>query len=158
MSEKLATTAAAAPPAIKIETIMTSAVRHISPEMTVREAIMLLTSHEISGAPVVDNFGKVLSVCSEGDLLKLAATTGLDKSINSCLGKLATTEKLITLKKTATFSEAYVLFLTKHVHRIIITDSNGKLQGILSRSNILRVLCASDEGGGAADGSKAKPA
>ena len=139
MSEK----SSPVPSALKIESIMTSAVRHVSPEMTVREAITLLTNHNVSGAPIVDTGGHVISVVSEGDLLKLAATVGLEKPISFCLQKLPKAEKLITLKRSSAFSEAYMLFLSHPVHRIIVIDSNGKLQGIVSRSNILRVLVAS---------------
>jgi predicted transcriptional regulator len=32
------------------------------------------------------------------------------------------------------------LFLTHSVHRIIVIDNNWKLQGIVSRSNLLRML------------------
>jgi CBS domain-containing protein len=133
------------PPALKVEDVMTSTVHSVSPEMTVRDAIVLLTGHGVSGAPLIDALGKVISVVSEGDLLKLAATEGLEKALTFCLAKLPKTEKLITLRKSNTFSDAYRLFLTHPVHRIIITDGNGKLQGIVSRSNILRILGAKGE-------------
>lgn len=141
MSDK----AAPATPTLKVEDIMTSNVMGVPPEMTVREAMQLLSTHKISGAPVVNNMNKVLSVLSEGDLLKLAASEGMDKSISACLPKLCKTENLMTLKKTNTFSEAYMMFLTKGVHRIIVIDGNGNLQGIVSRSNVLRVICSTSD-------------
>ena len=125
---------------MRIETFMTSEVFSVSPEMTVRDAIGLITTKKISGAPVVDSMHKVISVISEGDLLKLAASGALEKTIASCLTKLPKTEKLMTLKKTDTFTDAYKMFLTHPVHRIVITDANGRLQGIVSRSNVLRLL------------------
>lgn len=137
--------AAAATPQLKVEDIMTSNVMGVSPEMTVREAMRLLSTHKISGAPIVNNMNKVLSVLSEGDLLKLAASEGMDKTISTCLPRLCKTENLMTLKKTNTFSEAYMMFLTKTVHRIIVIDGNGNLQGIVSRSNVLRVICSTSD-------------
>ena len=139
MSDK----AKSAPP-LKIEAIMISDVQSVHTEMTVRDAILLVTKYKISGAPVVDTLGHVVSVVSEGDLLKLAASVGLDKPISFCLSKLVKTEKLITLKRTSSFSEAYTTFLNHPVHRIIIIDGSGKLQGIVTRSNILKTLCAPD--------------
>ena len=130
-------------PVVKMEDIMTATVHCATPEMTVREVIGLITGHKISGVPVVDKMNCVLSVISEGDLLKLAANVGLDKSIGYCMqmSKLRKTTELLTLRKDSAFSDAYNLFITHGVQRIIITDSNGKLQGIVSRSNILRLMC-----------------
>lgn len=129
-----------APRPMQVETIMTTQVLTVNPTMTVRDAILLLTTNNISGAPVVDNKQTVLSVVSEGDLLKLAASMGMEKQINLCLEKLPKFDDLITARSHATFTDIYKLFLGRSVHRIIITDDNGKLRGIVSRSNVLRVL------------------
>lgn len=130
-------------PVVTMQDIMTSTVHCVSPEMSVREAVALITGHKISGAPVVDKMNNVLTVVSEGDLLKLAASAGLEKTIGYCIqmSKLKKTEELITLRKSSAFSEAYSLFIAHGMQRIIITDDNGKLHGIVSRSNILRLMC-----------------
>lgn len=127
-------------PQILVENIMTTQVHAISPLMSVREAILLLTSNRVSGAPVCDKSHNVMSVVSEGDLLKLAASMGLEAKISLCLDKLPKFESLVTAKRNEPFTEVYKKFLTKSIHRIIVTDANGKLQGIVSRSNVLRVL------------------
>ena len=125
---------------LTVESIMTSNVQAVTQTMTVREAILLLVEKKISGAPVVDKLEKVVSVVSEGDLLKLAASHGLDKPIAMCVDKLVKVEKLVTAKKTEPFTEVYKRFLSHPVHRILVTDGNGKLQGIVTRSNVLKVL------------------
>ena len=125
---------------MKIEAFMTVDVFTVSLEMTVRAATQLMTEKHISGAPVVDTMGKVITVISEGDLLKLSAAGMLEKPVATCLSKLVKTDKLITLTRGADFKDAYKLFLANSVHRIIIIDGSGKLQGIVSRSNILRLL------------------
>ncbi len=131
-----------AQPILLIEQIMVTDVKCVTPEMTVREVIDLLMEHSFSGAPVVDQMEKVISVCCEGDLLRLAASVGLDREISSILGKLPKREKLLTLKRSNSFSEAYQMFLNNHVRRIIVTDGNGNLQGLVSRSDILSILCS----------------
>lgn len=135
-----AATAIETPPSICVKDIMTSKVLKVLPEMTVKEAISLMVKNSISGAPVVDSNDKVMSVVSEGDLLKLATSAGLDKTIFQCLMKLTKTEQLLTAKKTDFFADVYKKFLTYPVHRIIVVDDMGRLEGIVSRSNILRVL------------------
>lgn len=123
-----------------VEHFMTVDVFTVTLEMTVRESIELLTTKRISGAPVVGNSGVVVSVISEGDLLKLAAAGKLHEPIAKCLDKLVPTAQLVTLKKSSTFVEAYRTFLSASVHRLLVTDGSGKLQGIVSRSNLLRML------------------
>ncbi len=130
--------------AMTVEKIMTSSVHSIHPDMTVRDAILLLLKHHISGAPVVDSSRKVMSVVSEGDLLKLAASQGLDKTIFQCMIKLTRSDKLITIAKTEPFTEAYKKFLTQSVHRLIVVDNMGRLEGLVSRSNVLRILADPD--------------
>lgn len=123
-----------------VKDFMTSNVVTVTLKMTVREAIIMLTTSKISGAPVVDLANKVVSVVSEGSLLKLAAAKKLDKSIESCLSLLPKESKLVTLSTKSTFIDVYRLFLASPVHRIIVADANGHLQGIVSRSNILRII------------------
>ena len=125
---------------MKVKEFMTPSVHTVTLDMTVREAIEKLTSNQISGAPIVDSSQKVVSVVSEGNLLKLAAGKNLDKKISQVIGQLPKSESLIHLSSASSFIDAYRLFLANSVHRIIIMDANGKLQGIVSRSNVLRIL------------------
>lgn len=109
--------------------------------MSVRQAIKLLTHYQISGAPIIDNLQKVISVMSEGDALKLAAQPGgMDKLIGACLDQLPKTDKLITTRASNSFADVYKQFLHHPFHRILVVDGGGKLVGLVSRSNILRLL------------------
>lgn len=135
-----ATAPAAAPTPMLVEQVMVTNVRSISSEMTVRQAIQELLKNSISGAPVIDSQKKVLTVVSEGDLLKLAASMGLEKTIYQCMLKLTKTDKLITAKRTDKFTDLYRKFLSNSVHRLIVVDEKGRLEGLVSRSNVLRAL------------------
>ncbi len=127
-------------PKILVETIMTSQVHCVTTEMTIQDSIKLLLDHSIRGAPVVDSAQKVISVITEGDLLKLASSVGLSKTVGQCLFALVQTGELVTMKKDASFAEVYKKFLQTSVHRIIITSDTGKIQGLVSQSNVLRIL------------------
>jgi predicted transcriptional regulator len=132
------------PPEIKVETIMTKAVHVITQSMTLRDAIKLLTEHKIAGAPIVDGMNNVISVMTEGDALKLAALPGgMDKQISKCMDQLCKTNNLITAKANDSFADVYKLFLHHGFHRVIVVDSSGKLHGLVSRSNVLRLLVES---------------
>ena len=128
---------------IQIQSLMTSQVHCIRPDMTIHEAITILLNHSVAGAPVVDDQNKVLTVASEGDLLKLAANGSLDKKISQCMDRLCRTENLITLRRTDAFATAYMKFLSHPVHRLIVIDEKGRLEGIVSRSNVLKIVLES---------------
>jgi predicted transcriptional regulator len=125
---------------MKVSSIMISDVHSVTLQMTIRDAIHLLVKHRISGAPVVDQSHVVVSVVSEGDLLKLAASLGLDKMIAAGLDRLITQEKMIVAKKTDTFTDVYRLFLKHSVHRVVVVDGNYRLLGLVSRSTVLRLI------------------
>jgi CBS domain-containing protein len=57
---------------LKVRDIMTADVVTVGPELSVREAMDVLTRHRVSGAPVVAN-GEVLGVVAASDLIALAA-------------------------------------------------------------------------------------
>lgn len=123
-----------------VESIMTSNVFTLTPAMSLRDAIMVLLRNKISGAPVLDSNSRVISVVSEGNMLKIAAFEGLDATIQSCLDQLVKPSKIISVRKTDSVLDAYKLFLTNPVKRLIVMDTTGKLQGVVSRSNILKVF------------------
>jgi predicted transcriptional regulator len=127
-------------PTLTVGAIMTASVLSISPDMTIRDGIKMLLTNKISGAPVIDKNRKVMTVVSEGDLLKLAASSGLEKTIFQSMIKLTKTDKLLTVKKTDSFADAYKKFLASSVHRLIVVDDIGRLDGLVTRSTILRVL------------------
>lgn len=146
-----------AAPAVTVATIMRTHVHCVTTDMTVREAIEVLLVNSISGAPVVDNGKKAMSVVSQGDLLKLAATVGLDKTIFQCMMKLIKTDKLLTIDKTVPFPTVYKKFLTNPVHRFIVVDSMGRVEGIVSRSSVLKMLVKPPEPAKTAEPKPAAP-
>ena len=124
-----------------VEDIMIKTVHRIRPDMKVHDVIELLIRYQISGAPVVDTLENVMSVVSEGDLLRLAAQHGLDATIASCLPHLPAIKELVTIQAQQTFLDAYRLFLTHKLHRLIVVDANGRLHGLVTRADILRIFC-----------------
>jgi acetoin utilization protein AcuB len=65
---------------IKIKDIMTAEPFTVHPDLTVEETAQFLMEHKISGAPVVDEGGKVVGVITRDDLFKvLIALSGLGR-------------------------------------------------------------------------------
>jgi IMP dehydrogenase len=127
-------------PDLTIASIMSTSVFCVPLYMTIQDAIGFILKNKVRGVPVIDPNGKLASVITESDLMRLAASRGLDKKIESCMDALVKFENLVTLKKQASFEDAYRTFLNKSVHRIIVVDDTCRVQGLVSRSNVLQVL------------------
>ncbi|MGE0763970.1 MAG: HPP family protein [Bdellovibrionales bacterium] len=125
---------------LRVEDVMTSPVRSVTPSMTLKEVVDMYLQHNISGAPIVDQSGKVISVISQSDLIQFIAVEGMSKPVSHYMPRLPKPDQVISVTKTDVFKEVFKQFLVKPVRRIIVTDSNGKLQGIVSKSNLLRAF------------------
>ncbi len=134
------------PPRIYIEDIMVTKVYRVTPEMKLWEVAELFIKRQISGAPVVDQNDKVISMMGEGDTLRMAALHGLDTTVAHCLPEILQTKDIISLQIKSTFQEAYRTFLKHRIHRIPVMDSSGKLQGLITRSTVLVLFVESHYG------------
>jgi len=56
---------------IKVKTIMTKNPIFIAPELTVEETAEVLLQNKISGAPVVDDSGRVVGVITQSDVFRV---------------------------------------------------------------------------------------
>jgi CBS domain-containing protein len=128
------------PPTFTVHDFMVKTPHQVTPEMKLQDVVDLMIKQRISGAPVVNSLGTLITVIGEGDTLRLAATEGLECTISHCLNKLPLERNLITLQAHNTFAEAYRIFLKEKIHRIPIVDGNGRLLGLVSRSNILKIF------------------
>jgi predicted transcriptional regulator len=118
--------------------IMTKQVIKLNPMTSVRRAIETLVSNQISGAPIVDSNNKVITICSEMDLMKIAVIGGLDSLIGEYEDKLPATKSLVCIDKKAPFVDLFKLFLTRPVRRVLVMDTDGRLEGIVARRDIIR--------------------
>ncbi len=125
---------------LKVSDFMIEKVYFVTPKMTLEEVAEFLLKLKISGAPVVDSSGRVISVMGEGALLRLAASEGLKATVAHCLAKMTGQNEIVTMQKDGTFTDAYRLFLKHNIHRIPIVDSNGLLKGLVTRSSIFRLF------------------
>jgi predicted transcriptional regulator len=128
------------PPLIYVRDFMVQPVWTVSPKMHLWEVADLLIRKEISGAPIVDSMSRVISIIGEGITLRLAASEGLEATIEHCMNQLPKLDQIITVKPEDTFTDAYRLFLKHNIHRIPVIDSNANLKGIISRSVIFKIF------------------
>ena len=105
-------------------------------EMKIEDAINLLLKNRISGAPVVDEDGKLVGVLSEKDCLRIFANSAYNLTPGADVDKYMSTN-LTTLTPDVDVFTAAELFMKNPFRRLPIVDENGVLVGQISRRDIL---------------------
>jgi CBS domain-containing protein len=143
--------------------VMTREVKTIPADATLQDAAALLTAHDISGAPVVDENGKMVGIVSESDMLSEAkrraalphvAPFGLFIVPMEALERIyqqgatllvseVMTKKVTTIPEDMPLSRAADLMVNEKINRVPVVR-DGKLVGILTRHDVLRGLFASE--------------
>ena len=138
--------------------LMSTTLRVVPPEMPVTAVAELLSSHGISGVPVVDESGAPLGIITEGDLIRRLADEEpgplgwfLEQFQNT--GRLAgrfikahgakardvMTTEIASVTEDAPVEEIARLMERRRIKRVPVLR-NGKIVGIVSRSDLLRAI------------------
>jgi CBS domain-containing protein len=142
-----------------VRDVMTTEVVAVQPWTPFREIVNRLAEHRISAAPVLDAEGNVLGVVTEADLLLKQEHPDLElnvplvwsrrrrlereKAAAVVAGKLMTTPA-VTVPPTATVTEAARRLHAAGVKRLPVVDEAGRLVGIVSRADLLKVFTRPD--------------
>lgn len=145
---------------MRAKDVMTRDVVTAGPETTVTEIANILLSRHISAVPVVDQDGKVVGLVSEGDLMR-RQESGTERRPSWWLallqrpadraaeylkshGQLARhvmTSPAITMSEDTPLGEIARILEEKRIKRVPIVNE-GRLVGIVSRSNLLQGLAS----------------
>jgi CBS domain-containing protein len=109
--------------------IMTTDVIAVSPLTPVANLATILNKNHISGAPVLDENGKVIGIVSEADLI---ARKG--KQVKSIMST-----RVIEARETTTVEEIASLMIMHKVKRLPVMRGE-KMAGIVSRADIVRAI------------------
>ncbi len=127
-------------------------------EMTIDDAVHLMVVNRISGLPVVDSAGAVVGLISEGDLLR-RTELGTEARTSSWIGWLAgqgraarayvreharkvgevMTTPVITVTPETALADIVAIMESRHIKRVPVVE-NGRLVGMLTRSDVIRAL------------------
>jgi CBS domain-containing protein len=119
--------------------IMTREVVTFSEHMSVRDALKIIYDKNFSGCPVVDEDGLLIGITSEKDLISVLSVGGtrnpaeLDKPIPF-------TAEAIAITKNMPLEEVRKLFVKFEFKRFPVVDQDRKIEGIVSRKNIVRAM------------------
>jgi len=140
--------------------VMVRDVVTVRPDTEVAEAIKLLTEHDVSALPVLDQAGDLVGILSEADLIRRAeigtethrpwwseAMTGAStlaeefaKSHGKKVGEVMT-YGVISVTEETPLAEIAALFERRRIKRVPVVK-DGKLVGIVSRSNLIQALAS----------------
>jgi len=141
--------------------VMTPATRVITAtsDTTYKQVATLLSEHHISALPVLDADGRVIGVVSEADLLpkesrsqdaptnrpaaSLSEHHARQKARAATAAELMTTPA-VTVTAGTPVSQAARRMERARVKRLPVLDPDGRLAGLVSRADILRVFLRSD--------------
>ena len=109
-----------------------------SPDQNIVDVIDIILEKRISGAPVLDNQGRLVGILSEKDCLRLI----IDRAYHNLPNQKSTVETYMTtavrsVEPTLDVVKAANEFLIAPVRRFPVVE-NGKLLGQISRRDILR--------------------
>lgn len=144
---------------MKVREIMVSPVIGVGQNATVQDVAKLLLANRISAAPVLDGAGKMIGIVTEGDLLR-RVEAGTEHTYSWWVHMLAgdptlardyvkshavkvvdiMSRKVVTASPDDTVCDVAGLLEENNIKRIPIVDDDGKVVGIVSRSNIVQLV------------------
>lgn len=145
---------------VTVGDIMVRDVTTIPADATLHDVASLLTAKKISGAPVVDETGKMIGIISESDLLSEArrhaglphiAAFGvfvlhqetLERIYHNGATLLASevmTKNVITTDPDLPITKAGDLMVKSKINRLPVVDANDNLIGLITREDIMRAV------------------
>ncbi len=127
---------------------MTKVVVTASPDTRMLDAHKLMRENKIRRMPVCKN-DKVIGIVTKSDVRQAQpseATTLNVWEINYLLAKLEVkdimTRDVTTIKDDATIKDAATLMYQKRIGALPVVDADDKLVGIITESDIFRILIA----------------
>ena len=135
-----------------VSDVMTHTVIAVGRDAPFKEIVELIDQWKVSALPVLAGEGRVIGVVSEADLLTKEEFRDTDegdlktraKAGGLTAGELMTTPA-VTVHADAALTEAARIMARQHVKRLPVVDSVGLLQGVVSRSDLLKVFLRTDE-------------
>jgi CBS domain-containing protein len=121
---------------LKASDVMNRPVVSARPKASARDVVLQLNSGLYSGMPVTEGEGKVVGIITELDLLSAAAD---GKELVKTTAEEIMTKDVVTVNPETPVVEIVQMMRDKNLLRVPVVEE-GKLVGIVSRSDILRSL------------------
>ncbi|MFD9905768.1 CBS domain-containing protein [Streptomyces sp. NPDC059063] len=137
---------------------MTHTTIAIGRDASFKELVELIEQWKVSALPVLEGEGRVVGVVSEADLLPKEEFRDADPVRYDVVRRLSDLAKAgavtagelmsspaVTVHPDATLAEAARIMAHRRIKRLPVVDASGLLQGVVSRSDLLKVFLRADE-------------
>jgi CBS domain-containing protein len=150
---------------VQVSELMTREVITVHPDTPVVEIARKMLQNDISGVPVVDHDGRLVGIVTETDLvvrnanvhfptflqildarIYLTSTRHFEEELRRALGTVAAdvmTREVQTVRPDDDISVAATLMVDRGLNPIPVLN-DGRLEGIISRSDIIRHILAQE--------------
>jgi len=143
----------------RVDDVMTTSVVTVPSDATYRSMVNLLIRHRFSALPVVDEGVRVVGVVSEADLLRKVEYSGNEeprlfegrqrrgergKALAGTAADLMSSPPVVAPTGT-TITDAARLMDVQDVKRLPVVDERGRLIGMVTRSDLLKVHLRPDD-------------
>ncbi|WP_369192915.1 CBS domain-containing protein [Streptomyces djakartensis] len=139
-----------------VRDLMSDAVVRVQGGTPFKEIAHLLQEYDITAVPVVDAQNRPVGVVSEADLLfkmwggqddDTGGSDGLSRAAKARATDAAglMTAPAMCAKEDWSVVDAARLMAGRHIKRLLVVDDDGRLIGVVSRSDLLRVFLRTDQ-------------
>jgi CBS domain-containing protein len=138
---------------MKVRDVMTKEVVTVHSGSSLTAAATLMVQKKVSGVPVLDVHDKLVGVLTEADFLSAmnleqsAVTDTLEtvvrkrrarKGMGTIVDDIMT-KSPITIREDETLRTAVTMMDTNRIKRLIVTDDESRVHGVVSRADLIRL-------------------
>ena len=120
---------------MKCADIMSKNLEWLNEKDSVRQAAAMMADAGIGFLPICDKWKKVIGVVTDRDLATRALAKKIDPDKTSAT--LVMTSPAITIVETADVRDAEALMAEERKARLVVTDAQGQLAGVLSLADLV---------------------
>lgn len=139
---------------LHVQDVMTTPVISIRQGSSLAQAVTLMNKQHVSGLPVLDAEENLVGILTEGDFISALDidTNHFSVALESIVRKYRSrkhmgtvvddlmTKNPITIKPEDTLHTAIALMEKNHIKRLVVTNNFNKIQGIISRADIIKLF------------------
>ena len=126
------------PKSIRVRDYMSASVITFTPDMEILEAVHVLVTNRISGAPVLDLRGNLVGMLSEQDCIKVALNAAYHNDWGGRVEEFMSRE-VKTVDADSSIVDIAEIFVEMSYRRLPVLERN-RLVGQISRHDILRAM------------------
>ncbi len=142
---------------MRVVDVMTAEVEKAHPDWSLKQAARAMIDHGVSGLPVVGDDGILVGIITEADFIEAEADRAMGRrrlfdtvfgekktKVPSTVGAAMTRSPLV-VERNMMLSEAARIMTDRNVKRLPVVDPDGRLEGIVSRGDILVAFARDDD-------------